>query len=152
MTARAARRSYLKLLRPPTFATARRTGAVAGDARVVERADSGVQRTWKTLGRIGRSIAQGNGFGNSYGVSTGPTSWEPPLYPYLIGAFSSVFVFTAVFQPLCYLRSAGLFCAHLYSHISHRMKTLRPTDCLLFRPCYRFIVSGPPASFRHTRR
>jgi hypothetical protein len=53
MTARAAR-SYLKLLRPPTFATASRTGAVAGGARVVERADSGVQRNWKTLGRIGR--------------------------------------------------------------------------------------------------
>ncbi|HTS58237.1 MAG TPA: glycosyltransferase family 39 protein [Terriglobales bacterium] len=38
------------------------------------------------MGRIGESIAAGRGFGNPYGDSTGPTAWEPPLYPYLIGA------------------------------------------------------------------
>ena len=49
------------------------------------------------MGRIGRSIAQGNGFGNIYGVSTGPTSWEPPLYPYLIGG---VFKCFGIYSPL----------------------------------------------------
>jgi len=37
------------------------------------------------MGRIGRSIALGQGFSNPYGGNTGPTAWEPPLYPYLIG-------------------------------------------------------------------
>jgi len=37
------------------------------------------------MGRVGRSIALGQGFSNPYGDSTGPTAWEPPLYPYLIG-------------------------------------------------------------------
>jgi hypothetical protein len=36
------------------------------------------------MGRIGRSIAQGNGFGNIYEGLTGPTAYEPPLYPYLV--------------------------------------------------------------------
>ena len=37
------------------------------------------------MGRVARSIALGQGFSNPYGDSTGPTGWEPPLYPYLIG-------------------------------------------------------------------
>jgi len=43
------------------------------------------------MGRIGRSIAQGNGFGNIYGGQTGPTSWEPPLYPYIVGGIFKLF-------------------------------------------------------------
>jgi 4-amino-4-deoxy-L-arabinose transferase-like glycosyltransferase len=43
------------------------------------------------MGRIGRSIAQGQGFSNPYGGDTGPTAWEPPLYPYLIGGVFKVF-------------------------------------------------------------
>lgn len=43
------------------------------------------------MGRIGRSIALGQGFSNPYGDSTGPTAWEPPLYPYLIGGVFKVF-------------------------------------------------------------
>src|SRR5438552_11907069 len=42
-------------------------------------------------GRIARSIAQGHGYGSPYGDSTGPTSWEPPLYPYLMAAVFKVF-------------------------------------------------------------
>ena len=37
------------------------------------------------MGRVARSIAQGQGFSNPYGGNTGPTAWEPPLYPYLDG-------------------------------------------------------------------
>jgi 4-amino-4-deoxy-L-arabinose transferase-like glycosyltransferase len=36
------------------------------------------------MGRIGRSVAEGNGFGNPFNETTGPTAWEPPLYPFLI--------------------------------------------------------------------
>ncbi|MGA8215988.1 MAG: glycosyltransferase family 39 protein [Candidatus Sulfotelmatobacter sp.] len=43
------------------------------------------------MGRVGRSIALGQGFSNPYGGNTGPTAWEPPLYPYLIGGVFKVF-------------------------------------------------------------
>jgi 4-amino-4-deoxy-L-arabinose transferase-like glycosyltransferase len=43
------------------------------------------------MGRIGESIASGRGFANPYGGVTGPTAWEPPLYPYLIGGVFKIF-------------------------------------------------------------
>lgn len=43
------------------------------------------------MGRIGASLASGHGFGNQFGPPTGPTAWEPPLYPYLIAAVFTVF-------------------------------------------------------------
>jgi 4-amino-4-deoxy-L-arabinose transferase-like glycosyltransferase len=50
------------------------------------------------MGRIGRSIASGHGFGNPFNETTGLTAWEPPLYPFLI---------------------AGVFrCFGIYSHAS----------------------------------
>ena len=43
------------------------------------------------MGRIGRSIAQGRGFSNPFNETTGPTAWEPPLYPFLIAGVFRVF-------------------------------------------------------------
>jgi 4-amino-4-deoxy-L-arabinose transferase-like glycosyltransferase len=43
------------------------------------------------MGRVGRSIAMGQGFSNPYGGNTGPSAWEPPLYPYLIGGVFKLF-------------------------------------------------------------
>jgi 4-amino-4-deoxy-L-arabinose transferase-like glycosyltransferase len=43
------------------------------------------------MGRIGRSLAQGQGFSNPFSEITGPTAWEPPLYPFLIGAVFRLF-------------------------------------------------------------
>ena len=43
------------------------------------------------MGRVARSIAQGEGFSNPYGGNTGPTAWEPPLYPYLMGGVFKIF-------------------------------------------------------------
>ena len=43
------------------------------------------------MGRIGRSIAQGQGFSNPYEGNTGPSAWEPPLYPFLIGGVFKIF-------------------------------------------------------------
>jgi len=43
------------------------------------------------MGRIARSIAQGHGFSSPYGDSTGPTAWEPPLYPYVMAAVFKIF-------------------------------------------------------------
>ena len=43
------------------------------------------------MGRVGRSIALGQGFSSPYDGNTGPTAWEPPLYPYLIGGVFKIF-------------------------------------------------------------
>jgi 4-amino-4-deoxy-L-arabinose transferase-like glycosyltransferase len=43
------------------------------------------------MGRIARSLASGQGFSNPYGDSTGPTAWEPPLYPFLMGEVFRIF-------------------------------------------------------------
>lgn len=47
------------------------------------------------MGRIGRAIASGRGFADPFIHSTGPTAWEPPLYPYLIaGVFRLAGIYT----------------------------------------------------------
>lgn len=47
------------------------------------------------MGRIGRTIALGRGFADPFNGQTGPTTWEPPLYPYLIaGVFRLTGVYT----------------------------------------------------------
>lgn len=43
------------------------------------------------MGRVGRSIALGQGFSSPYEGNTGPTAWEPPIYPYLIGGVFRIF-------------------------------------------------------------
>jgi 4-amino-4-deoxy-L-arabinose transferase-like glycosyltransferase len=43
------------------------------------------------MGRIGRSVASGHGFANPFNETTGPTAWEPPLYPFLIGGVFRLF-------------------------------------------------------------
>jgi len=43
------------------------------------------------MGRVARSIALGQGFSNPYEGNTGPTAWEPPLYPYLMGGVFKLF-------------------------------------------------------------
>ena len=42
------------------------------------------------MGRIGRAIATGRGFADPFDGQTGPTAWEPPLYPYLIGGMFKI--------------------------------------------------------------
>src|SRR5579872_6777050 len=43
------------------------------------------------MGRVARSIALGHGFSSPYDGSTGPTAWEPPLYPYLMAGVFKLF-------------------------------------------------------------
>ena len=43
------------------------------------------------MGRIGRSLALGQGFSNPFNDTTGPTAWEPPLYPFLIAGVFKLF-------------------------------------------------------------
>ena len=61
------------------------------------------------MGRIGRSLALGQGFGNPFHGITGPTAWEPPLYPFLIAIGFKLFgiytktsaVFLLTFNSIC---------------------------------------------------
>jgi hypothetical protein len=48
------------------------------------------------MGRVARSIAQGHGFSSPYEGQTGPTAWEPPLYPYLM---AGVFRLFGIYSP-----------------------------------------------------
>lgn len=43
------------------------------------------------MGRIAASIASGHGFSNPFQTTTGPTAWEPPLYPYLTAGIFRIF-------------------------------------------------------------
>lgn len=43
------------------------------------------------MGSIGRSLAAGEGFSSPFGERTGPTAWEPPLYPFLIAGVFKIF-------------------------------------------------------------
>jgi hypothetical protein len=43
------------------------------------------------MGRVAASLASGYGFSNPFGPPTGPTAWEPPLYPYLAAGVFLVF-------------------------------------------------------------
>jgi len=47
------------------------------------------------MGRIGRSLVEGHGFSSPFSGSTGPTAWEPPLYPlFIAGVFKLFGVYT----------------------------------------------------------
>jgi 4-amino-4-deoxy-L-arabinose transferase-like glycosyltransferase len=80
------------------------------------------------MGRIGASLASGHGFSNPFDTQTGPTAWEPPLYPYLtarvFGVFgiyskTSAFVLLA-FNSLC----SALTCIPIFL-IARRMFSIR---------------------------
>ncbi len=43
------------------------------------------------MGRVAASLASGHGFSSPFGPPTGPTAWEPPLYPYLAAGVFAVF-------------------------------------------------------------
>src|SRR6266849_8616892 len=64
------------------------------------------------MGRIGRAIAIGRGFSDPFNGQTGPTAWEPPLYPYLI---AGVFKLAGVYGHASALILLGVnsFCSAL---------------------------------------
>lgn len=49
------------------------------------------------MGRIARSLAEGYGYSSPFHGHTGPTAWNPPLYPWLLAA---VFRVCGVYTPL----------------------------------------------------
>jgi 4-amino-4-deoxy-L-arabinose transferase-like glycosyltransferase len=63
---------------------------VIGHTYRFKSADDNFGFGWE-MGRLGASLASGHGFSNPFGPSTGPTAWEPPLYPYLTAGVFLVF-------------------------------------------------------------
>ena len=49
------------------------------------------------MGRLARSIAEGQGFSSPTDLPTGPSAWAPPLYPYIL---AGVFKLFGVYSPL----------------------------------------------------
>lgn len=57
--------------------------------RITPRRDH-FQFGWE-MGRIARSVATGQGFGSPTDLSTGPTAWMPPVYPYILAGIFKLF-------------------------------------------------------------
>ena len=57
--------------------------------RITPRRDH-FQFGWE-MGRIARSIALGQGFSSPTDLSTGPSAWAPPVYPYILAGVFKLF-------------------------------------------------------------
>jgi 4-amino-4-deoxy-L-arabinose transferase-like glycosyltransferase len=63
---------------------------ILGHTYKIKTSENNFNFGWE-MGRIGEAIASGRGFGDPFGTPTGPTAWEPPLYPYLIAGVFHIF-------------------------------------------------------------
>jgi hypothetical protein len=63
---------------------------IAGHTYKFKSADNNFGFGWE-MGRIAAAIASGHGFSDPFGGLTGPTAWEPPLYPYLTAGVFHIF-------------------------------------------------------------
>jgi 4-amino-4-deoxy-L-arabinose transferase-like glycosyltransferase len=63
---------------------------VIGHTYKFKTTDDNFSFGWE-MGRIAASVAAGHGFSSPFGPPTGPTAWEPPLYPYLSAGVFTVF-------------------------------------------------------------
>ena len=63
---------------------------IVGHTYRFKSTDNNFSFGWE-MGRIGAAIASGRGFSDPFGPPTGPTAWEPPLYPYLIAGVFQIF-------------------------------------------------------------
>src|SRR5258708_13658612 len=63
---------------------------VVGNHYKFKSAENNFGFGWE-MGRIGAAVASGGGFSDAFGAPTGPTAWEPPLYPYLTAGVFHVF-------------------------------------------------------------
>jgi len=63
---------------------------IVGHTYKFQTTDNNFSFGWE-MGRIGAALASGRGFSDPFGPPTGPTAWEPPLYPCLIAGVFQVF-------------------------------------------------------------
>jgi len=74
-----------------TIALVLRVGwIVLGHTYRFKSTDDNFSFGWE-MGRIAARLASGHGFSSPFGPPTGPTAWEPPLYPYLIAGVFRIF-------------------------------------------------------------
>ena len=90
---------------------------IVGHTYQFKTTDNNFSFGWE-MGSIAASLASGHGFSDPFGVPTGPTAWEPPLYPYLIaGVFhilgiysrAAAFVLLAINSAFSALTSIPIF-------------------------------------------
>lgn len=77
--------------------------------RITPRRDH-FQFGWE-MGRIARSIAEGQGFSSPTDLSTGPSAWAPPLYPYILGGVFKLFGVYSALSAWVILAFNSLFAA-----------------------------------------
>jgi len=58
-------------------------------------------------GRIASALVQGKGFSNPLWAETGPTAWQPPVYPYLLAGIFKLF---GIFTRASAIVAVGLNC------------------------------------------
>ncbi len=63
---------------------------ILGHTYKIKTSENNFSFGWE-MGRIGEAISSGRGFSDPFGVPTGSTAWEPPLYPYLIAGIFHIF-------------------------------------------------------------
>jgi len=63
---------------------------IVGHTYKFKTTDDNFHFGWE-MGSIGAALASGHGFSNPFGPATGPTAWEPPLYPHLTAGVFLVF-------------------------------------------------------------
>lgn len=77
--------------------------------RITPRRDH-FQFGWE-MGRIARSIAQGQGFSSPTDLPTGPSAWAPPLYPYILAGIFKLFGVYSALSAWAILTFNGIFAA-----------------------------------------
>jgi 4-amino-4-deoxy-L-arabinose transferase-like glycosyltransferase len=63
---------------------------IIGHTYKIKTSDEHFGFGWE-MGRIADALASGRGFSDPFGPSSGPTAWEPPLYPHLAAAVFLIF-------------------------------------------------------------
>jgi 4-amino-4-deoxy-L-arabinose transferase-like glycosyltransferase len=63
---------------------------IVGHTYKFKTSDDNFSFGWE-MGRLGSALASGHGFSSPFGAATGPTAWEPPLYPYMIAGVFRIF-------------------------------------------------------------
>ncbi|MDE3106253.1 MAG: hypothetical protein KGK08_13870 [Acidobacteriota bacterium] len=96
------------------------------------------------MARTGRALATGRGFADPFDGHTGPTAWNPPLYPLLIGAVFRIFgIYTKlsawVLLTLNSIASAATACA-IYEIASRCFASLPHPQPPLRRPTARSVA------------
>ena len=87
--------AWTRILTSPAWIVAiallvRLSWIVIGHTYKFKNTDDNFGFGWE-MGRIAASLASGHGFSSPFGPATGPTAWEPPLYPYLTAGVFLIF-------------------------------------------------------------